>query len=48
MNSAMPPAYLNSALALAGLGVGGALVGERDLEALVQEGELAQALASVS
>ena len=31
-------------LGLAGLGVGGALVGERDLDALVQEGELAQAL----
>ena len=32
------------ALGFAGLGVGGALVGERDLEALVEEGELAQAL----
>ena len=31
-------------LALAGLGVGGAFVGERDLEALVEEGELAQPL----
>ena len=31
-------------LGFAGLGVGGALVGEGDLEALVEEGELAQAL----
>jgi hypothetical protein len=45
MNSEMPPAYLKSCcLALAGLGVGGALVGERDFQALVEEGELAQAL----
>ena len=45
MNSAIPPAYLKSCcLALAGLGVGGALVGERDLQALVEEGEFAQAL----
>ncbi len=33
-----------SALGFAGLGVGGALVGERDLEALVEEGHFAQAL----
>ncbi len=32
------------ALGFAGLGVGGALVGERDLEALVEEGHLAQPL----
>ena len=31
-------------LGFAGLGVGGALVGERDLQALVEEGKLAQAL----
>ncbi len=32
------------ALGLAGLGIGGALVGERDEQALVEEGQLAQAL----
>ena len=32
------------ALGFAGLGVGGALVGERDLQAFVEEGHLAQAL----
>ena len=32
------------ALGLAGLGVGGALIGKRDFEALVQEGEFAQPL----
>ena len=32
------------ALGLAGLGIGGALVGQRDFEALVEEGELAQTL----
>ena len=45
MNSAMPPLYLNSALLrLAGLWIGGALVGQRDQQALVQEGQLAQTL----
>ena len=45
MNSPMPPLYLNSVfLGLAGLGIGGALVGERDQQALVQEGQFAQAL----
>ncbi len=45
MNSAMPPLYLNSTqFRLAGLGVGGALVGERDDQAFVQKGQLAQAL----
>ena len=43
MNSAMPPLNLNSAvLGIAGLGVGGALVGEGDDQSLVEEGELAQ------
>ena len=32
------------ALGLAGLGVGGALIGQRDFQALVQESHLAQAL----
>src|SRR5207302_7744057 len=32
------------ALGFAGLGVGGALVGQRDLKSLVQEGEFAKAL----
>ena len=36
------------ALGFAGLGVGGALIGERDLQALVQEGEFAQPLRQVS
>ena len=41
----MPPAYLNSALlGFAGLGIGGALVGEADFKTLVEESELAQAL----
>ncbi len=45
MNSAMPPVYLKVwVLGFAGLGVGGALVGEGDLDALVEEGELAQAV----
>ncbi len=45
MNSAMPPLYLNSVcLGLAGLGVGGALVGQRDQQAFVQKCQLAQAL----
>ena len=45
MNSAMPPLYLNSALlGFAGFCVGGALVGERDQQSLVQEREFAQAL----
>jgi len=34
MNSTMPPVYLNSARCFAGLGVGLALVGERDDQAL--------------
>ncbi len=36
------------ALGLSGLGVGDALVGERNLQAFVQEGQFAQPLASVS
>ncbi len=41
----MPPAYLNSVrFGFAGLGVGGALVGEGNLQALVEEGHLAQTL----
>ena len=45
MNSAMPPLYLNSVvLGSPGLRIGGALVGERDQQALVQERQLAQAL----
>ena len=41
----MPPLYLNSdGLGFAGLRVGSALVGQRDQQAFVQEGQFAQAL----